>query len=356
MSHALLFAGNEGSGNLALAIAFASYLLCPNKTHEERCGECAQCKQLDQLAHPDLHFSFPFVFKKNEIESTEPLQRDFKAAVKKNPYLSVKDWDIQIAGENKKSIINVKESGEIVKKLSLKSFAGGYKVMIIWMPEKLNVQAQNKLLKTLEEPLAKTVVILVSSKVEDLLPTIVSRTQTVKCRPLRSDEIQKGLVDFEKVDEESARDISVRAAGNYNQALKILANPDSENVYFSTFRDWMRTCVSPKNNDLIEITEKISTLSRDQQTYFLDYCLRFLQDAISFSYLGNNRASYTGEAAEFAVKFAPYIVGKDLGAFHDVLSRGQMLVERNAYSKLLFMKLSAEMIRIFKDQRPEVIS
>jgi DNA polymerase-3 subunit delta' len=228
--------------------------------------------------------------------------------------------------------------------------------MIIWMPEKMNDQAQNKLLKTLEEPLAKTIVILVSSKVEELLPTIVSRTQTVKCRPLRSDEIFEALSRLETVDGNTATDISKRANGNFNKALQIIANPSGESAYFELFRDWMRTCVSPKNNDLLKVTEQISTLSRDEQTYFIDYCLQFLQDAISFAYLGKEKASYTGEAVEFAEKFAPYIVGKDLGAFHDVLSRGQMLVERNVNPKLLYMKLSAEMIRIFKNQRPEVIS
>jgi len=356
VSHALLFAGNEGSGNLALAIAFASYLLCPNKSKDERCGQCAQCKQLDQLAHPDLHFSFPFIKKGDQIKTTDTFQRAFKESVRNNPYLSLKEWEIQVAGDNKQSIITVDESTEIIKKLSLKSFAGGYKVMIIWMPEKLNTQAQNRLLKTLEEPSARTVVILVSSKVDELLPTIVSRTQTVKCRPLRASEIAEGLRSLESADAATARDISIRAAGNYNVALKILQNPEGESAYFELFRDWMRTCVSPKNHDLIEITEKISALGRDEQVYFLEYCLQFLQEAISFSYLGENKASYTGAAAAFAKKFAPYIVGKDLGAFHDVLSRGQMLVERNAYSKLLYMKLSAEMIRIFKNQQPEVIS
>jgi len=355
VSHALMFAGREGSGNLALAIAFSAYLLCKTRGPAERCGECPNCKQLDQLGHPDMHFSFPFV-KKEKIEVSESFQRDFKSLVKKNPYLSLKDWEIEIAGENKQSIITAKESAAIVKKLSLKSFAGGYKVMIIWMPEKLNQQAENKLLKTLEEPSPRTVILLVPSKAEDLLPTIISRVQMVKCRPLRDEEVRNGLIEKFGVTSEIAEKAAQVAEGNLNLALKTSRDPDSENVYFALFRDWMRTCVSPKNHDIVEVTEKIAALSRDQQGYFLDYCLSFLHEAVMYAYLGKDKARYVGASAEFAEKFAPYMADKDLGAFHDTLSKGHRLVERNVNPRLLYMKLSAEMIRIFMGKRPEPIS
>lgn len=355
VSHALMFAGHEGSGNLALAIAFSAYLLCKNRGPQERCGQCPNCKQLDQLGHPDLHFSFPFV-KKEKIEVSESFQREFKNQVRNNPYLSLKDWEIEIAGENKQSIITAKESSAIVKKLSLKSFAGGYKVMIIWMPEKLNPAAENKLLKTLEEPSPRTLIILVPTKAEDLLPTIISRAQMVKCRPMRDEEIHSGLVEKYGIPSHIASKAAQMAEGNFNLALKTAKDPDAENVYFALFRDWMRTCVSPKNHDIVEVTEKIAALSRDQQGYFLDYCLGFLHEAVVYAYLGKDKARYTGAAAEFAEKFAPYMADKNLGAFHDTLSKGHRLVERNANPRLLYMKLSAEMIRIFMGKRPEPIS
>lgn len=355
VSHALMFAGHEGSGNLALAVAFSAYLLCKNRGDEERCGECPNCKQLDQLGHPDLHFSFPFV-KKESIKTSDTFQRDFKSQLKKNPYLSLKDWEIEIAGENKQSIITVDESAEIVKKLSLKSFAGGYKVMIIWMPEKLNLAAENKLLKTLEEPTPKTLIILVAAQAEALLPTIISRVQVVKCRPLRDEEIRTGLIEKYNVPSEVADKATQMAEGNFNLALKTANDPDAENAYFTLFRDWMRTCVSPKNHDIVEVTEKIAALSRDQQGYFLEYCLNFLHEAVMYAYLGKDKARYVGASAEFAEKFAPYMADKDLGAFHDTLSKGHRLVDRNANPRLLYMKLSAEMIRIFMGKRPEPIS
>lgn len=355
VSHALMFSGREGSGNLALAIAFSAYLLCKKRGVEDRCGQCPDCKQLDQLGHPDQHFSFPFV-KKDKIEISQYFQRDFKDQVRKNPYLSLKDWEIEIAGENKQSIIPAKESAEIVRKLSLKSFAGGYKVMIVWMPEKLNPAAENKLLKTLEEPTPRTVIILVPANAEELLPTIISRVQTVKCRPLRDDEILTGLIEKHGVRREIADKATRMAEGNFNLALKSAKDPDAENSYFSLFRDWMRTCVAPKNHDIVLVTEKIAALSRDQQGYFLEYCLNFLHEAIMYAYLGSEKARYVGASAEFAEKFAPYMASKDLGAFHDTLSKGHRLVERNANPRLLYMKLSAEMIRIFMGKRPEPIS
>ncbi|HKK37944.1 MAG TPA: hypothetical protein VJ949_00835 [Cryomorphaceae bacterium] len=356
VSHALMFAGKEGSGNLALALSFSAYLLCKNRGAEDRCGVCANCKQLDQLAHPDLHFSFPFIKISDKIKVTQTFQRDFKEAVKKNPYLSLKDWEIEIAGENKQSIITVDESAEIVKKLSLKSFAGGYKIMIIWMPEKLHTAAENKLLKTLEEPSPRTLIILVTEKVEELLPTIISRVQMVKCRPLNDEEVREGLTKKFRFSTEVAEKAAQLAEGNFNLALKIAKDPDAENAYFELFQQWMRTCVAPKNHDIVEVTEKIAALSRDQQGYFLEYCLNFLHEAIMYAYLGKEKARYVGAAAEFAEKFAPYMAGKDLGAFHDTLSKGHRLVERNVNPRLLYMKLSAEMIRIFMGKRPEPIS
>ncbi len=355
LSHALLFAGPEGSGNLALALGLSGYLLCKNRTEHDRCGVCPDCKQLDKLTHPDLHFSFPFLLK-DKIKNSDTFQKNFQEELLKNPYLSLKDWELVIAGENKQSIIPVGESQEIIRKLSLKAFGGGYKVMILWMPEKLRSEAANKLLKTLEEPSPKTIIMLVSSKPDDLLATIISRTQRVKCRPLTDKEIIEGLTSnygFERgISERAAR----MAEGNINHALKIVNEPDAESAYFVLFRDWMRACVAPGKHDMTEVTEKIASLSRDQQGYFLDYCLSFMHEAMMYAYLGSENSRFTGDSLEFANKFAPFIVGKDLGDFHDVLSKGAGLVSRNVNPRLLYMKMSAEMIRVFKGKRPEPIS
>lgn len=354
--HALMFAGPEGSGNLALALGFASYLLCKDKGDGDRCGQCAACKQLNTLAHPDLHFSFPFIKVEKKIETTEKHQRDFLEQVRNNPYLGIEDWEFVISGENKHSIITTQEGDRILKKLSLKSFSGGYKIMVIWLPEKLNEQASNKLLKTLEEPNPKTLIILVTSKPDELLPTIVSRTQMVKCDPLSDSDIAEGLKIKTNITPDQAEQVARIAEGNFNFALKLAANPNAGHEYFDIFRDWMRACVAPGKNDVTSIAEKIASFKRDEQIHFLDYCLKFLQQSLSYAYLGSDKAKFVGEAKSFAEKFAPYMASRDLGAFHDVLSNGQRLVERNVNPRLLYMKLSAQMIRIFKGKVPEPIS
>jgi len=355
VGHALMFAGPEGSGNLALALAFASYLLCKQPGENDRCGACDACKQLDGLAHPDLHFSFPFV-KKEKIKTSEKFQREFIESLNKNPYLALKDWELEMAGENKQSIITADEGSAILKKLSLKSFSGGYKIMIIWMPEKLNDTASNKLLKTLEEPNPKTLIILVTEKPDVLLPTIISRTQMVKCGRLNDHDVSAALVQRLNLDSGRAAEVAGLAEGNFNYALKLSANPNAGNAYFELFRDWMRACVAPGRNDVTDIAEKIASFSRDEQVHFIDYCLQFLHESLTHAYLGPHEAKFVGEAKVFAEKFAPYMASKDTGAFHDVLSEGQRLVERNVNPRLLYMKLSAQMIRIFKDKLPEPIS
>jgi DNA polymerase-3 subunit delta' len=355
VGHSLLFTGSEGSGNLPLAIAFASYILCRQPGETDRCGKCEACIQLNGLGHPDLHFSFPFV-KINNLRDTESLQREFVETVKTNPYLSLKDWEGRIAGENKQSIIPVDEVSSILKKLSLKSFAGGYKVMVIWMPEKLRIQGANKLLKTLEEPNSNTLIILACSNPDALLPTIISRMQIFKTAPLNDREVEKGLVDKVNISDADAKKAARVAEGDFNMALKLAQNPESGDAYFELFRNWMRACVAPGRNDVTRISEEIAGFSRDQQVYFLDYCLKFLHQSLIYAYLGAEESKFLGEPRAFAEKFAPYMVSRDMGAFHDVLSKAQALVERNANPRLLYMKVSAEMIRIFKGKQPEPIS
>ena len=356
VSHALLFAGPRGSGNLAISLAFGAYLLCKKPEKTDRCGECSNCKQLDGLAHPDLHFSFPYIVKRPKITTSESFQRNFLDSLNANPYMSLKDWELKIAGANKQCIITVDESSDILKKLSLKSFAGGYKIMVIWMPEKMHASASNKLLKTLEEPNPKTVIFLVTEKPDELLPTIISRTQLVKCDPLSDEDVKHGLMEKKGVSEAIAAEAARGAEGNYDLAVKLAENSGAVSVYFELFTEWMRACVAPGQRDITEVSEKIAALSRDEQGYFLDYCLDFLHQSLNYAYLGPSEARFSGEAKEFAEKFAPYMASRDLGAFHDVLSRGHNLIERNVNPRLLYMKLSAEMIRVFKGKQPEPIS
>ncbi len=347
VGHALMFTGDEGSGNLPMAAAFAGYILCENPQDGDRCGSCVACKQVNNLSHPDLHIAFPTVKKK----STDPYSlfaKEFNETFSKHPFLTLKEWEIESASENKRAILSVVDSGEIIKSLSLKSFSGGHKVMIIWHADKMNVQAANKILKTLEEPTEKTVVILVVENSEEMLPTVVSRTQLVNCGKVSDEEIKSWLIEKHGVSDELARDAARAADGNYNLAEHLAKGDGSDaDEFLSHLMKWMRACVKSDTGKALEVTQKIAGYKRDKQQYFLEYCLEFLHRSVLYKHVGPEESRFDSKTFEFGSKFAPYIVDADLNGFHDVFSKGHYLVSRNANPQLLFMKMSLDMMKLF---------
>lgn len=356
IAHAMMIAGVEGGGNLPLALALAGYVFCRDRSQEDRCGNCNSCKQMDGLGHPDLHFTFPII--KSEVSKAKggdssrhnALRRTFVQTVVKRPYLTLQDWETEMGGENKKSIIPVEESREIVSKLSLNAFMGGHKILVIWMPEKMNAQAANALLKTLEEPPGRTLILAVTSQPDAILPTILSRMQLMRCARIDEDALAQALVSREGVSATVAKRAAQLAEGSYHTARTIAMEGSSElSVYFPLMRDWMRACVSKSPGKALEVAGEIAKLKRDDQNRFLEYTLAFLHHSLLYTTLGADKAGFDPEAAEFAEKFAPYIVSKDLGGFHDVLNNAHYLVTRNANPGLLFMKTSYELMRLFSE-------
>ncbi|MFN7013856.1 MAG: ATP-binding protein [Bacteroidia bacterium] len=244
VSHAQLFLGPVGSGNLALALAYAQYIACENKQAEDSCGECLSCKKYAKLIHPDLHFVFPI----NKIEddkkaiTSDKFLETWRSTVLDNPYIDINKWNIALGIEQKLTIINVEEADAILKKLSLKSFEGGYKILIMWMPERMNIASANKLLKIIEEPPDKTLFLLVANNHEDLLPTIISRLQLIKIYPFKDEDIIETLKKQFNISDEQAKRIAFLSEGSLLSALE-LAQPDGENAdkeFLNYFIEWMR--------------------------------------------------------------------------------------------------------------------
>lgn len=352
VSHALLFTGGVGNGKLPLALAFAGYIFCENRGETDRCGKCGACKKMDVLGHPDLHFSFPFV-KTDKIKTCNPQMREFISTIAKDPYLDLRDWELQIASDNKKSIITADESNEIVKRLTLKSFAGGHKILIIWHADKLNPSAQNKLLKTLEEPEAKTLIILVTDSAEDLLPTINSRTQLVQCAHISDEVMASALVARFDADKTNALNIAKIADGDFAKAKKMVAANQSTSKYFELFSQWMRAAAINDYYKILTSCDQISKLTRDEQQNFLEYGLQFFHQSILYTYVGKEQARFDSEAAGFAIRFAPFMVSNDLVGFHDIFSDGHYMVKRNVNAHLLFMKMGSDMAKLFKTRTPQ---
>ncbi len=236
ISHAQLFLGKEGSGNLAIALAYAQYVNCQQKGAEDSCGICPSCIKFQKLVHPDLHLVFPVAT--NEKVKKDPVSANFleswRAAFLNNPYFTLADWQEIAETGNKQLLINTKESSDILKALSLKTYEAEYKIMLIWFPEKMNASSSNKLLKILEEPPEKTLFLLVASFAEQLLPTIISRVQLVKLNPINETELTDYIIEKYQLPKDKAENIARLSDGNVNQLIRIIEKGD-DTEFFSKY-------------------------------------------------------------------------------------------------------------------------
>lgn len=347
ISHAQLFMGPEGSGNLALAVAYAQFIACKNRSENDSCGTCPSCIKYKGLAHPDLHFAYPITSAKEGETSTLYLP-EWREAFLKNPYLNVFSWIQEIGAENKQGTISKFESEEILRKLSLTSYEGGFKVMIIWMAEKMNAAAANKLLKILEEPLDKTLFILVTEGTDQLLPTILSRTQLVKVNRIEDADMVKALMEKNGLSQEEAKRIAYLAEGNYNEALHLIKHADDENFNFAQFRSWMRLCFTKDVLKLAPWVEGIAAIGREKQKNFLTYALGMMRETLMITYGNTTLVRLQGEELEFVKKFSPFVHGENCIPMTDEINRSIRDVERNANPKILFTDLSLKLMTLLK--------
>ncbi len=353
--HAQLFTGISGIGKLQLALAYAQYLNCPHRTEEDSCGTCPTCLQYQHLQHPDLHFVFPIV---GSDEVCDNFLEPWRKIILEQHYFDLDDWHEALGIENKQSMIYEKESGEILHKLSLKAYGDGYKIMIIWQPEKMNASSANKLLKILEEPAPKTVFILVSEHPERLLSTIQSRVQTVLVPRLETETVaaalqQKGIASAQ------AHDIARIANGSYLAALK-KANETAENQqelsdFIALFRDAYTVGVlqdpQKKYDSLKRLKQwslEMAGIGREKQKHFLQYA----QQQVRENYIRNlaqPELNYQLEAErDFSVKFAPFIHDGNVEAIMNQLDLAERQIEQNGNAKMIFFDLCLQMIVLIK--------
>lgn len=355
--HAQLFSGISGIGKLQLALAYAQYLNCPNRTSEDSCGTCPTCLQFEHLQHPDLHFVFPIV---GSDETCDAFLDQWRAIILNKHYFDLEDWHKALGVETKQSMIYEKESGEILRKLSLKPYGNGYKVMIIWQPEKMNITTSNKLLKILEEPSEKTVFILVSEHPEILLATIQSRVQAVRVPRLDVKTISAAL-QHRGIDATRATDIARIANGSYLAALK-KSDESEENQqelrdFIALFRDAYTVGVLRDPHKKFESLKRLrqwsmdmadSKVGRERQKHFLQYA----QQQVRENYIRNmaqSELNYQMESErEFSVKFAPFIHNGNVEAIMNQLDLAERQIEQNGNAKMIFFDLCLQMIVLIK--------
>ena len=351
--HAQLFVGNSGSGTLPMAIAYAQYILCSNSGEENTNGNSACNLKFKNLSHPDLHFAFPVAT--NDKIKSHPVSSHFleewRAFIKNNPYGSLFDWYQELGIENKQGQIGVDEAHDIVKSLSLKSYEGGFKVMIIWMAEKLNTAAANKLLKLIEEPPNKTLFLLIAEDEEQIIQTIRSRCQTLHFPPLPEAEMAETLVKNEACTQEEALKIAHQANGSYTKALHLFKKNAGDEQFETWFVTWVRSAFKAKGNkatvlELIAWSDEISSLGRETQKSFLLYCLDFFRQALVYNYKAKSLIYLEPKTSGFKIeKFAPFVHGANILLITEALEEAIYHIGRNANSKIVLTDLSIKLTR-----------
>ena len=356
ISHTQLFLGAEGSGNLPMAIAFAQYVNCLQPTDSDSCRECSECLKYQKLQHPDLHFSFP-VSTNAEVKKN-PVSKLFLPAwreiVLESPYFNLTDWQEKIQTENKQLNISKEESTEIIKALQYKVYEAKYKVMIIWYPEKLHTSAANALLKILEEPPEKTLFILVAHDTEQLLPTVLSRTQMVKFPPLPIEELQNVLAEKENLDEEQALKIAKMSDGNYLQAIRLIKITEKQQQFFDLFTSWMRMAFKADVPGLIKWADDLAALKRENIKAFLDYALHIVRESLAVNYAGEDATKLNAQEEQFVQKFAPFLLSNNLPDFLNLLSEAHYHIERNVNPKVVLFDTSLKITKLLRVNKNRV--
>lgn len=352
--HAQLFVGKEGVGTLAMAIAYAQYVICNNVEGENNSDNNSCNLKFKQFSHPDLHFAFPVTT--TAAVKSHPVSNNFmtewRELLTEQPYGNLFDWYKKIGVDNKQGQIGVDEAHDIVKKLSLKSYEGGYKFMIIWMAEKMNSASANKLLKLIEEPPEKTVFILIAEEEEQILGTIQSRCQVLHFPPLSNEVIEEGLVKQFNIDKRVAANIAHQANGNYNKACDLVYQ-DSEDLQFENwFVFWVRSAFRAKGNksaihDLISWSEEISKTGRETQKQFLQFCIELFRQALMLNYNTGPLVYIETKSEGFKLEnFAPFVNQDNILDIIEELESAMYYIERNGNSKIILTDLSIKLTRL----------
>ena len=366
LSHALLFLGKEGSGALALALAFAQYVVCtggagsggglfgaaapePVKKGEDACGNCPACFKASRYIHPDIHFSYPVVPRK---PGDKPLSTDYisewREFIQLNPYGNAYDWLQFIGAENKQGNITAYECNDIMRKLNLKSFESEFKILVMWMPEYLGNEG-NKLLKLIEEPPANTLFILVGENESMILPTILSRCQLVRIPRLSGDEVEEALISRCKLPHLQARQLAAISEGNFREAQLLVQ--DAEADWQDLLREWLNAVLKTGPVAQVKWIEEISKLGREKQKQFLRYFNHLLEQSIHLKVIGeDNLRNIAAKEKDFILRLNKLAdIGQQQTLIQE-LDKAMYYIERNAHGKMLFHALTIKLYHIIKDR------
>lgn len=347
--HAQLYTGAEGVGKLALAIAVAQYICCEHREGGESCGRCPSCVQFAKLSHPDLHLVFP-IAKTDGVKVCNDMVDAFRSAVLANPYISLNDW-MNEASDGKAVHIYTSEGDEIIRKLSFKPYQGRYKVMIIWIPEKMNVECANKVLKILEEPSPDTVFMLVSDRADDVLGTIYSRCQRIAVPPIDKDEMEKALRERYSLADEVVPFLVKNALGSWSRMMGLIKETEESRYDFELFVQMMRLAWTLDVKGIKTWTEQVAALPREGQMRFLQKAQRLIRENFILR-LRNRELTYmNNDELAFAAKFAQFIHEKNVVQIMDELALAEAQIAQNGNTKIILFHLEILLYKLLKKKR-----
>jgi DNA polymerase-3 subunit delta' len=344
ISHAQMWLGNAGYGSLPLALAYCQYLFCESPKASDSCGVCASCQKVQKLQHPDLHFAFPIVLSEGDI--SDKFYADWRSKILENPYFDLNQWTLTIDEKGRKPVVGNQESQNILKKLRLKSFEGGYKIMLIWMAEEMNETASNKLLKILEEPPDKTLFLLLVENSDKILSTIMSRTQLVKVPQIDHTSLSSSLMEEFGLHLTDADSIAYMSEGSWVAARELASsgsrNADSREFFVDGFRAAFKKDVI----QMMNWANNVSALSREEQKGFLLYGLHLFRQSMLFSYTDEKLIRLSKEELDFVRNFSRFVTGNNFEDLYKLFSETHYYVDRNANPKILFTDLIFQVMRL----------
>jgi DNA polymerase-3 subunit delta' len=351
VSHAQLFSGPEGCGSLALALAYARYVSCENPDEQDSCGTCKSCVKHEKMIHPDVHFVFPVVRGKKDMEPiSDSFIGEWRDFVARSPYFNLNDWLYSIEVGNAQGLIYSSEAAEIIKKLSLKTYESDIKTMIIWLPEKMHLVTANKLLKIIEEPPDKTLFLLVSDEPDKIIPTILSRCQHIKIPRFPNDEISNFLVSNFNYDSLKASETARVANGNLIRAIHLAKDEESSVENLDYFKSMMRFAWKRDVSSIINWSEEMAMKGREAQKGFIVYALRILRENLMLT-LGqqkNNLVFMAGDEVSFSEKFHPFINKKNIYHLTDEFNLAFSHIEANGNARIIFLDLALKVVKLIR--------
>jgi len=354
ISHAQLFCGPEGCGKMALALAFAQYICCLNRTDSDSCGVCSSCKKYMKLIHSDLHFVIPVARVRNISNPvSDHFINEFKPALIANPYMNLHQWMDIVGGGNSQFGIFATESEEIIKKLNFKSYESEFKIMIIWLPERMNDSSANKLLKMIEEPPDKTFFLLISEEPGQIISTILSRTQMLKIPQIENESLANYFRNNSEysLSEGDLKFVVKLAKGNFNEAIKLINVNEENQKNLDLFRTLMRWTYGHNILEIIKLSDVFSGLGREKQKDFLAYGMRMIRE----NFIRNQTIQVNDELIylnkdedEFSKKFSTFITEKNVGPIFEEFNKASMHIERNAAGKIVFLDFSLKLAKLLR--------